>query len=253
MKQEWTPPYGYEESAVRPPEFTTQTEQPEQVLEYTELQQEAIDNIAKIDEKLRKLDLIIQSSRQDREVRNSRPSIDTQKSDIENHESKLEDAYVEGSDTSQLEAELAEKRVKHEEDAEFYGNQSDRMFQSRPQSMQETAVSKRLLGVPEEELSDEMVALLDTLDGIGLSREEFFEDIKNHPFSREYEDKQVEMALERFKSKLVLQKNTERMALPNEMQKMSAELVQKTHVAGRIPEFADKFKITKKESINHCN
>lgn len=216
----------------------------------TEDQELALENIAEIDKKLRTLDIIIASNRLYRERDYPKPTLTADREEIEGLEDQLETTYIEGGEAGELETELSKKRSRYEEGVEFYSDQKDLMFQARPRSLEEVDSPKRLVGVSEEELSPEMKSLLQTLEGIGLPADEFKDRVSELVGPLHYEDRAVHSVLTSFRTELLLQKNSERLAFPNELMKMSAELSKRMpRVEKDIPRLADTYRLTGKINV----
>ena len=195
--------------------------------EYQELtpeQAEAIDRIADIDQKIKSLDLISNSIG----GRGENPGREEQynlSKDIQARNKNLINEQVAGTDTTELEMELTDKKVRHAEGEAFYTDEyNDRMF--NPEMARE---GNRLWGKEKADLDESTLALLDTLAALGMDTEEFLKKFEGTPWSvADREVYVVQEAIGDFKRQLILARNTERLALPNELEKMAAELIKKT-------------------------
>jgi hypothetical protein len=194
-------------------------------------QEEAMQRIAEIDNNLRQLDIIINSIDQtsytvegiESDVRDGkrvpRPNLYEEANNIKMTEDALEEAYLAGSVTAEQEDELNDARTLHGENQDFYGKEKDRMFKFKSSESE-----YRVMG--REEFSEEIEALFLALEGLGVSREDFVNEMNEYRYrgSGYTETEVAQRFLGSFRSKLVLQRNTERLAIPNEILKMSAEL-----------------------------
>lgn len=195
--------------------------------EYQELtveQQEAKDRIAAIDKKIRTVDLIINSIGGRAEGSGREEHFELSK-DIKVLNKKLINERVADSDTSELEVELLVKKAQQAEGETLYTDEyRDRMF--NPELARE---GNRLWGKERADLDESTLSLLDTLGALGMDTDEFLEKFRGTPWSiSDREIYVVQEAIADFKRKLMLTRNTERLALPNELEIMSAELVKKT-------------------------
>ena len=213
----------------------------------TDDQYEAMERIGEIDKKIRTLNLIIKSNNQKIESNSTfpRPNLYQEERDIESAEGALEEAYAGGSATSEQEEGLSKLRALHTENQDFYGLEKDRMFKHKSPDSE-----YRVIG--QEELSEDIESLLSTLEDLGLPKQDFVEEMNNYRYSGVglSETMIAERILNSFRRTLVLQRNTERLAIPNEILKMSAELGNDTREGERDYEgVVSEFKKTRRNSL----
>lgn len=208
----------------------------EDVLELTEYQAftseqgEAHDRIAKIDADIQKLDTIIHSVDR-RAMSEGRRENEAAADTIAELDRQLMDMTIAGEDTSELEAKLFELKAKQKEGDEFFDTEKHLMF-SGSLGYESSAASEKLRNKSSEELDETTQALLTILEGMGLDREEFLKRLNSVRRSDYREADHVEQLLSEFRATLVLQRNTERLNLPNELPKMTGELLTACEAAG---------------------
>jgi hypothetical protein len=186
----------------------------------TDEQYEALQRIAEIDEKIAKLDIISNSLKLEYEGPSPRDLEDS----IRSSEDALEDAKVAGTEVEEIREELSNLRSLHEETTVFYAEQGNSMLRQRHSYEDKT----RIMGVSEENFSESTSALIDALEKLGLPRERFVEAIKGMSGHGPAETEVAKWTLEKFRSELMLQRNTERLTLPDGIVEMSAELTKAT-------------------------
>ena len=187
----------------------------------TDEQYEAMERIGEIDKKLATLDLIIKSTKQRGSGDESfpRPDLYQEERDIATAEGELEEAYVGAIASQAQEEELSKLRASHAVNQDFYGPEKDRMFKHDSSDSEYRVIGRK-------ELSEDMESLLATLEDLGLPRQEFLDEMNNYRYHGVglTETRIAEQILNSFRKTLVLERNNERLAIPNELLKMSAEL-----------------------------
>lgn len=207
--------------------------------EYQELapgQAEAMERIAAIDRKISTVDLIINSiGRRGNNPGKPLEGIPASKGgrneqyelgeDVRSLSKQLITEQVAGIDTTELEMGLREKKARHTEGEAFYTDEyNDRMF--NPEMARE---GNKLWGKEPADLDESTLALLDTLAALGMDTDEFLAKSKGMSWSvSDREVYVVQEAIDDFKRQLFLERNIERLVLPNELEKMTAELLKKT-------------------------
>lgn len=186
-------------------------------------QSEAHDRIAKIDENLRKLDLIINSVDK-RAMSDGRHENSASAKKIAELDNQLMEMTIAGEDTSELEAQLFELKSKQKEGDEFYDNENHLMF-SASYGYDLGNAPEKLRNQPPENISESTEKLLSVLEEMGLDREEFIAKLNSGRRAEYREADHVEQLLREFRGTLVQQRNTERLSLPNELPKMTGEII----------------------------
>ncbi len=213
-----------ESAPQQPPASQTEELELKEYQAITPEQEEAIQRIADIDERIRALNIIIKSvsGRYTKDGdRFDLPALYSQEKAIGKAEDELESAYVDGEDTGTLKDNLASMRAEHEETSEFYKSGGDSMFNDGRGRHDEN----RLRGKTEDQYSEETEALIATLEELGFNRGQFIDAVnEGSTYDGIRETLRVESVLGKFRSELMLQRNTERLALPSGVIEMSAEL-----------------------------
>ena len=207
------------------PEVESDTLELNEYQELTLEQQEAMDRIAAIDEKIRTVDVIINSIDQRSDGRRVHSDLGDE---INTGDEQIMEKGMVGEDTSELETDLFEKKARYAEGEELYGGgeQKDRMFNKGL-----NRDFNKLRGKDAADIDESTRALIDTLGELGLDTDSFQESLKDSCYDGISERDKAAGLIRDFKKGLILERNTERLSLPNELPKMTAELLQKTKAA----------------------
>jgi hypothetical protein len=191
-------------------------------------QEESMGKIADFDKKIATLKVIERSISQKQQAYGEHTNLGHE---IEKLNKELSSKIAEGEDISDLEAELFEKKARHDEGGTFFGahGQEATMF-----NRTSAAEFNQLRGNEDGETDESTQALLSTLEEMGLDVEKFEAELNQGPQFRACTDKEsskVSSLVKEFRIGLEEQRNNERLNLPNEQQKMVGELMQEARVA----------------------
>ena len=189
-------------------------------------QEETMLSVADIERKINTLVIIENSIKQKNHGYNEHTNVG---SEIERLNQELIKKTAEGEDVSGLEADLFQMKNRYNDGEEFYGEHGQNSTMLNRTGAEEL---NKLRG-KEEEIDESTQALLATLEELGLDIEKFKEELNQGPEFRTSTDREsykVSYLVNKFKSGLQLQRNTERLKLPNEQERMVGELMQQAGV-----------------------